>query len=111
MEGKGLKPETHKLMLTPTGIASSKADPAEFDKHIEWGLGVGIEHNDELGDIYFHWGDNWEFKNLFVVVPKQNKFIVYFTNCPSGHTIIDMLMPVYFGNAKPLNMSSWIAEQ
>lgn len=111
VEGKGLKPETYKLMLTPTGISTSKSEPAEFDKHIEWGLGIGIEQNEELGDIYFHWGDNWEFKNLFVIVPKQNKYLVYFTNCPFGHSIIDKLMPLYFSNTKPLNMSPWIAEQ
>lgn len=111
INGEGLKPETHKLMLTPTGIASGKENPAEFDKHIAWGLGVGIEHNEELGNIYFHWGDNWEFKSLFVVVPKTNSYLVYFTSCPFGHSIIDKLMPLYLNNTKPLNISPWIAEQ
>lgn len=111
VEGKGLKPETHRLMLTPAGVAGSKGQPTEPDKQIMWGLGVGVERNEELGEVYFHWGDNGEFKSLFVVAPKANRYVVYFTNCPFGHTIIDELMPLYLGNTKPLSLSGWIAQR
>lgn len=108
VEGKGLKPETHKMMLTPTGIAHRNKEPKEYDKYIEWGLGIGIEHNEELGDIYHHWGDNGNFKALFIVVPKENKYLVYFTNSYYGHDIIDQLTPLFLGNTKPLQLSAWI---
>jgi CubicO group peptidase (beta-lactamase class C family) len=108
VEGKGLKPETHRLMLTPTGIAHRNEEAKEYDKYIEWGLGIGIEHNEELGDIYHHWGDNGNFKALFIIVPSKNKYLVYFTNSQNGHDIIDQLTPLFFGNAKPLHLSAWI---
>lgn len=111
VDGIGLKPETHRMMLTPTGVAHRNTEPKEYDKYIEWGLGVGIEHNEELGDIYHHWGDNGSFKALFIVAPKVNKYLVYLTNSFYGHDIIDQLTPLYFGNTKPLHLSAWIANR
>lgn len=108
VEGEGLTPATHRLMLVPRGIAHRNEEPKDYDKYIEWGLGIGIEHNEELGDIYHHWGDNGNFKAFFVVVPKQNKYLVYLTNSEKGHDIIDKLMPLFFGNTNPLHLSAWI---
>ncbi|MDR0661572.1 MAG: beta-lactamase family protein [Prevotellaceae bacterium] len=110
VDGRGLKPETHRLMLCPTGIASGKKEPKEYDKFIEWGLGIGIEHNEELGDIYHHWGDNGNFKALFIVAPKVNKYLIYLTNSHYGHDIINQLTSLYFGITKPLNLSVWIKD-
>ena len=109
VEGKGLKPETYQMMLTPTGIAQRNKVTRDYDRFIEWGLGLGIEHNEELGDLYYHWGDNGNFKALFIVVPRDSKYLVYFTNSRNGHDIIDELVPLYFGNTKPLTLSTWIA--
>ncbi|WP_163222599.1 serine hydrolase [Bacteroides sp. 214] len=109
IDGVGLKPETHRLMLTPTGVAQRNKIERPYDKQITWGLGIGIEHNEELGDIYHHWGDNGNFKALFVIAPKVEKYLVYFTNSRKGHDIIDELLPVYFHNTKPLTLSEWIS--
>jgi CubicO group peptidase (beta-lactamase class C family) len=80
------------------------------DNNIHWGLGIGIEENEQLGRIYFHWGDNGSFKALFIVVPSQNKHFVYFTNSARGHSIIDNITPLFFDNTKPLALSAWINE-
>jgi Beta-lactamase class C and other penicillin binding proteins len=111
IEGVGLKPESHRLMLTPQVDAIRYSNRhRESDNYIDWGLGVGIEHNSELGEIYYHWGDNGNFKALFVIVPKENKYLTYFTNSTFGHNIIDQITPLYFGNAEPLKLSAWISE-
>ena len=111
IEGVGLKAESHKLMLSPQINAIRYRDRhRECDNYIDWGLGVGIEHNSELGEIYYHWGDNGNFKALFVIVPKGNKYLAYFTNSAFGHNIIDQITPLYFGNAEPLKLSAWISE-
>lgn len=109
IEGKGLKPETHKLMLTPTGIAHRNEEAKGYDKYIEWGLGIGIEHNERFGAIYHHWGDNGNFKALFIAIPHQDKYLVYFTNSYNGHDIIDRLTSLFFGIDEPLHLSAWIA--
>ena len=111
IEGEGLKQQTHKMMLSPHVEAVRYSDRLrECDKYIKWGLGVGIECNPELGDIYYHWGDNGNFKALFIIVPNDNKYLVYFTNSTFGHTIIDRLTPLCFGNTAPLAISAWISE-
>ena len=111
IEGIGLKLESHKLMLTPQVNAIRYRDRLrDCDHYIDWGLGVGIEHNSELGEVYYHWGDNGNFKALFIIAPKDQKYLVYFTNSNFGHTIIDQLSPLYFGNAEPLKLSAWINE-
>jgi len=111
IEGSGLKPESHKLMLSPQVNAVRYSDrERECDNYIDWGLSVGIEHNPEIGKIYYHWGDNGTFKALFIVAPEENKYLTYFTNSAFGHTIIDQLTPLYFGNKEPLSLSAWINE-
>ena len=111
IEGIGLKPESRNLMLTPQVNAIRYRDRRrECDNYIDWGLGAGIEHNSELGDIYYHWGDNGNFKALFIIVPKDDKYLAYFTNSTFGHNIIDQLIPLYFGNIEPLRLSAWINE-
>ena len=107
--GKGLKKETRREFFTSEVKAkrySNRERPS--DSFIDWGLGIGIEHNPELGDIYFHWGDNGVYKALFVIVPSQKSYLLYFTNSAYGHSMIDELMPVYFNNTKPLAISGWI---
>ena len=43
-KGQGLKPETHKMMLTPaTSARWFHHTPNEAMKHIFWGLGVGLQ--------------------------------------------------------------------
>lgn len=113
--GTGLKSKTHKEQLTPAVNAVynfGKERPC--DKYIFWGLGVGIEKNPELGDIIFHWGDNGNFKALFIIVPAQKgrpaSHLVYFTNSSFGHDIINQIVPLFYNTREPLQISAWINE-
>ena len=113
--GTGLKSKTHKEQLSPAVNAVynfGKERPC--DKYIFWGLGVGIEKNPELGDIIFHWGDNGNFKALFIIVPAQKgrpaSHFVYFTNSSFGHDIINQIVPLFYNTREPLQISAWINE-
>jgi Beta-lactamase class C and other penicillin binding proteins len=109
VEGIGLTPESHTQLLTPQVKAIRYQDRVrDCDHYIDWGLGLGIEQHPELGKVYYHWGDNGNFKALFIIVPKDDKYLVYFTNSSFGHTIIDPLTPLYFGNRAPFRLSAWI---
>lgn len=109
VKGDGLKPQYHKMIFTPTVQAVRYSNRSRTcDNSIFWGLSIGIEKNSELGNIYFHWGDNGNFKALFLIVPEQDSHMVYLTNSSMGHSMIDKITPLFFGNKKPLALSSWI---
>jgi len=86
INGKGLKPETQKMMLS----AQSNADwfkhtniSTETKKHVSWGLGVGLQEN-ETGKWIWHWGDNGDFKAFYMANPKTKELLVYFTHSQWG---------------------------
>lgn len=109
IKGVGLTPQYHKEIFTPQIKAVRYSDRDRIcDNSIFWGLGLGIEKNNELGDVYFHWGDNGNFKALFIIVPSQESHLVYLTNSANGHSIIDSVTPLFFGNKEPLAISSWV---
>jgi len=112
-KGKGLKNSTHKAMFSPVVNAVRFSDRKRAcDQFIFWGLGVGIEKNPEFGNIIFHWGDNGNFKALFIVIPgrlgRPEKHLVYFTNSAFGHDIINQIVSLFFNNKNPLQLNSWV---
>lgn len=91
--GKGLKPETQKMMLS----TSSNADwfhetiDANVKKHISWGLGVGLQES-ETGKWLWHWGDNGDFKAFYIANPEKKEILVYFIYSRWGlHVTTDIL--------------------
>lgn len=112
-KGTGLHKKTHREQFTPLVNAVYKSgNERPCDKFIFWGLGVGIEQHPELGNIIFHWGNNGNFKALFIIVPAQKdrpaSHLVYFTNSYFGHDIINQIVPLFFNNKSPLQISDWI---
>lgn len=107
--GESINEETRKEFLKPHINAIRFSDkPRDCDSKIFWALGVGVEKNPELGDIFFHWGDNGNFKALFAVVPSQQRDFVYFTNSARGHDIINAIAKTALGNKEDLALSDWI---
>jgi len=111
INGSLLSPQTLKTMLTPDVKAFRYSDRIrDCDNYIFWGLGLGVERNSEFGEIFFHWGDNGNFKALFVIIPSLKSHLVYFTNSECGHDIIDDIVSLFFRNSEPLKLSAWINE-
>lgn len=109
MEGKGLKKETHQQMFSPiTKAVRFAGKPRECDSAIYWALGVGIEKDTEFGDVIFHWGDNGNFKALFIIIPQKKSHLVYFTNSARGHDIIDQMVDLYFSPKSPFKIGPWV---
>lgn len=88
--------------------------PRECDSTIFWGLGMGMEKHPELGEVSFHWGDNGNFKALFLMVPEskvhKERILVYFTNSRAGHDIIGSMSSLFLGNKKPLAIENWVLD-
>ncbi|MBC8112072.1 MAG: serine hydrolase, partial [Verrucomicrobia bacterium] len=98
IKGVGLKPVTHKMMFEKQSRANRfKSKPRPADKYIDWGLGVGLQQN-EHGKSVWHWGDNGSYKCFFMVYPKRNEFLVYFTHSLNGLNITDEIAKLFFGN-------------
>lgn len=108
--GDLLKPQTKEMMFTPNKMNAiyNQQKPRSCDYKMYWGLGIGIEKNENHGDILWHWGDNGNFKALFIYIPKEKKRLVYFTNSAHGHDIIDSITSLFFNDLQPFYISSWI---
>jgi CubicO group peptidase (beta-lactamase class C family) len=114
MEGKGLSAASHAEMLAPQVHAIRYADNhRDCDSTVWWALGLGAIYSDttaaeKVADprYYYHWGDNGNFKALFVFRPENRRGIVYFTNSANGHDMVTSVIQATFGEMLPLQ--DWI---
>ena len=115
MNGTGLKPQTHALMITPcSGPATQfppKVRPIDEKQTIFWGLGIGIEENPHYGRVLWHWGDNGNTKALFIILPAQKKTLVYFANSGAGHEIANRVLNLFLGDKTPFDIEDWINQE
>ena len=115
LNGTGLKPQTHALMITPcSGPATQfppKVRPIDEKKSIFWGLGIGIEENPHYGRVLWHWGDNGNTKALFVILPAQKKTVIYFANSGAGHEIANQVLNLFLGDKTPFDIEDWINQE
>lgn len=96
MTGRGLKAETHRMMFEKQSAGNwFKHRVTEANKHIWWGLGIGIEEN-ETGDWIWQWGDNGDFKGFCIANPKKKEALVYFTHSNWGLHITTDILNTFF---------------
>lgn len=89
-------------------------EPRSCDSTIFWGLGIGANRLSSAGDggadafgslAYWHWGDNGNFRALFIILPDNSAF-VYFTNSAHGHAIVNDVTEILVG--KRFDIEPWI---
>lgn len=103
LEGEGLSEAAHKEMFTRQVHAQRYADePRACDSSVFWCLGFGAVND----DYYWHWGDNGNFKALWLLHPATKEGFVYFTNRATGHDLLDPFLKQLTGEDLPLN--DWI---
>jgi CubicO group peptidase (beta-lactamase class C family) len=94
--GRGLKPATARLLLTPAnpadrcGRAASPADPA-----IAWACGVGLATTSQ-GLAQWQWGDNTDFKGFFMTLPGKQESLVFLTNGTNGDKLTAEVLRLFF---------------
>lgn len=115
LNGEGLKPETHKMFITPCSGPATQFPPKirkiDEKQSIYWGLGIGIEENPHYGRVLWHWGDNGNTKALFLILPEKKTTLVYFANSGAGHDIIDKVTELFFKDPVPFDVTEWINEE
>jgi CubicO group peptidase (beta-lactamase class C family) len=113
LEGKGLRKETLKQMLSQQtrvdeGCSNciAKEPTGKFSDSIFWGLGWGLQRT-AAGDSFWHWGDNNNDTHAFVIASeKQKSGLLIFTDSGNGHSIIPEIVTQVLGDRQPL--TSWI---
>jgi CubicO group peptidase (beta-lactamase class C family) len=95
--GKGLKPDTWKMMLRKAVTPDRFGEPHDSaTARLGWGLGLGLENNDK-GEAIWHWGDNGDFKCFFMAYPGTRESIIFMTNDENGLRHIEDILSVFLG--------------
>ena len=103
MEGEGLSEASHKEMFMHQVHAQRYADePRACDSTVFWCLGFGAVNE----DYFWHWGDNGNFKALWLLHPATGEGFVYFSNRATGHDLLDPFLKELTGEDLPLH--DWI---
>ena len=76
-DGLEISEASRKEMLTPQ---------IKINDAISWGLGVGLEQQNGR-TMFWHWGDNGNFKAFMMGDPVKRSGVVVFTNASNGHKI------------------------
>lgn len=109
LKGEGLSKEAHQAMFTQQVHAQRYADrPRDCDSSVFWCLGFGAVEGPAAGagEYYWHWGDNGNFKALWLLHPATKEGFVYFSNRATGHDLLDPFLKELTG--KDLPLSDWI---
>ena len=113
LEGEGLSEAAHREMFTPQVHAQRYADePRACDSSVFWCLGFGAvcqlsaDGAAAASDYLWHWGDNGNFKALWILHPATKEGFVYFSNRATGHDLLDPFLKNLTGDDLPLN--DWI---
>ncbi|WP_165903774.1 serine hydrolase domain-containing protein [Hymenobacter gummosus] len=109
--GTGLLPATHQLLLTASGPAvrcGRRGSAAE--QHISWGLGVGLQQG-RRGPALWHWGDNVDFQNFFLVFPDTGESLVLLSNGANGLRAARQLLPLLLDPNEHYWALDWLQEQ
>ena len=101
--GEGLSAKSHQEMFAHQVHAQRYADePRACDSSVFWCLGFGAVND----DYYWHWGDNGNFKALWLLHPATGEGFVYFTDRATGHDLLAPFLKELTGDDLPLN--DWI---
>jgi CubicO group peptidase (beta-lactamase class C family) len=95
--GRGLKPATARLLLTPANAADRCGTPASpADPAIAWACGVGLATTSQ-GLAQWQWGDNTDFKGFFMTLPGKQESLVFLTNGTNGDKLTTEILRLFFG--------------
>lgn len=110
LNGNSLSAKTKEVFFTPCAEKAVRyaGNHRACDDSIAWAMGIGTEDNKEFGKVLWHWGDNGSFKALFMVIPSQKGYFVYFTNSNHGHDIINDITALLVKNKEPFAVNDWI---
>jgi CubicO group peptidase (beta-lactamase class C family) len=97
LQGTGLQPATHQLLLQPASEANRCGRPlTPTDANIAWAYGLGLATTSH-GPALWHWGSNDDFEGFFMVFPDRNETLLFLTNSANGLKIADDVLRLMCG--------------
>ena len=106
MQGSGLRGSTARQMLSSQVRVDAGCSncigrqPTRPSETISWGLGIGLQRS-EIGDAFWHWGDNPGFKCYVAGFRKRKAGVVILTNSDNGLGIIPEIAKLATGGDHP----------
>jgi len=106
LNGVGLNSKTITEMLRPQikvqeGSTNSIENyTGQLSNSVSWSLGWGIQFT-EMGDSFWHWGDNKGFKSFILGSKSHNHAMIIFTNSSNGLMLISEMIKKYMGAPQP----------
>lgn len=94
IDGKGLKKETHQLMLAQAGEVKKDSFAHIEDKYVPTALGLRMQLN-EQGTAYWHTGSNPGFRCFFITYPDSGESLVAFMNSDTAFPAMKRLMKLF----------------
>ena len=67
-------------------------------------LGLCREDSEQFGTMYYHFGNNGNFKGLAMFIPQTQTSLVYFINGINPYNITDAIQQLFLGNEQPFAM-------
>jgi len=108
--GRGLKPATARLLITPANAADRCGTPASAaDPAIAWACGLGLATTSQ-GPALWHWGDNGDFRGFFMALPGRQESLVFLTNSANGNKLTDEVLRLFFGPGQYWT-TAWLAAE
>ena len=109
MKGRGLKPATADS-CSHAGDEAQRCDtrPPPPTPFIAWACGVGLATTSQ-GLAQWQWGDNGNFKGLYMTLPGKRESLVFLTNSSNGPEMADDLLRLFFGPGE-YRALQWLAE-
>lgn len=106
LKGVGLNSKTINEMFRPQikvqedSTNSIENYSGRLSSVVSWSLGWGIQGT-EMGDSFWHWGDNQGFKHFISGSKNRNNAIIIFTNGSNGLIPISKVIKNYMGIPQP----------
>lgn len=104
MSGRGLRRQTHAIMLEPAVAVRSRAlfgpdarqEREEDGSHLSWCLGWAF-CNGPLGEAYFHVGAEEGFENFAVFLPRKRAGLVALSSGAAAQGVVREVVALAFG--------------
>ncbi|MCO6496035.1 MAG: beta-lactamase family protein [Chitinophagaceae bacterium] len=96
-KGIGLRPETHKLMISKANEVQKGDQPSPDDAHVPIALGMRLQYN-EAGTWLWHTGSNPGFRCFFITNPETGESLAAFMNAETGFQAMPLLMKLFLGD-------------
>lgn len=99
--------------VVPSLVADTKGNDLKVPKNVlnklAWGVGMGIQRNQDGSLTAFHWGDIKTGRNFAAINLKTKQSVACFTNSANGPLVFQKIAEPVVGSIKPI--CQWLSQR